>query len=130
MKYIAITIFLLLISICMQAQVEHNFEMEPSNTNCHELPEKFDSPTNAINAIEKSTFRFTQSIKISRYHSPKAAFFYSCDGKTGYMIVDLKDGSREVYTIIPQEVWDEFANTNDPIGYYSTHIEKNYENLQ
>lgn len=120
----------MVISSCIQAQVEHNFEMEPSNTNCHELPEKFDSPSQAMDAVEKSTFRFTQSIKISRYHSPKAAFYYSCDGKAGYMIVTLKDDSRKIYKSIPQEVWDQFANTNDPIGYYASNIEKKYESIQ
>ncbi|WP_202856793.1 KTSC domain-containing protein [Fulvivirga marina] len=128
MKYF-ITTILLATTISLQAQVEHNFEMEPSNTNCHELPEKFDSPSQAIDVIEKSTFRLTQSIKISRYYSPKAAFFYSCDGQTGYLIVDLKDDRRKIYQNIPQEVWDEFSNTNDPIGYYSTHIDKKYESL-
>lgn len=126
----AIVILCMVISSCIQAQVEHNFEMEPSNTNCHELPEKFDSPSQAMDAVEKSTFRFTQSIKISRYHSPKAAFYYSCDGKTGYMIVTLKDDSRKIYKSIPQEVWDQFANTNDPIGYYASNIEKKYESIQ
>ena len=129
MKY-AIVILCMVISTCIHAQVEHNFEMEPSNTNCHELPEKFNSPTQAIDAVEKSTFRFTQSIKISRYHSPKAAFYYSCDGKTGYLIVTLKGDSRKIYKNIPQEVWDQFSNTNDPIGYYASNIEKKYESIQ
>lgn len=123
-------ILIVSISTIARAQLEHNFEVEPSNTNCHELPEMFTSQSQAINSIENATFRTRQTIKISRYQSPRSAVFYSCDGKTGYMIVDINDKLREVYSNVPQEVWSQFINTNDPIGFYSANVKDKFKNIE
>lgn len=129
MKALIIVALIILPAISI-AQVKHNFEMEPSNTNCDDLPGQFDSADKAIKTVESSKFRFQQSVKISRYRSPRSAVYYSCDGKSGYLVVEESDSVRLIYSQIPEEVWDQFVNTNDPIYYYTKKIKSAYEPIQ
>lgn len=108
------------------AQVEHNFEMKPENTDCHELPQSFESAGEGIQFIRSATFRVQQSVKISRYHIPRSASFHSCDGKTGYLIAEETEGTYVLYSGIPQDVWQNFINSNDPIGFYEEEIKKKH----
>lgn len=103
-------------------QVEHNFEVAPSKTDCHKLPSGFASLEKAFETIEGSTFLLEESIKISRYHSPRAARFYSCDGHLGFLIVDVNDAKSIIYEAVSQGVWSQFINSADPIGFYEAEI--------
>lgn len=125
---------LLLLIVCWPlwtlAQVEHNFEMEPLKTDCHELPSHFESPEKAVEILESATFRLQESIKISRYRSPRAARFYSCDGNTGFLIVEETGEDQVVYVAVSQDIWSRFVNSNDPITYYESEIKNKYETIQ
>ncbi|ELR73061.1 hypothetical protein C900_00141 [Fulvivirga imtechensis AK7] len=125
---------LLLLIVCWPlwtiAQVEYNFEMEPSKTNCHELPVSFNSTEKAIETLKSTTFRLQESIKISRYRSPRAAQFYSCDGLTGFLMVEETEDILMVYRAVPQDAWSQFSNSTDPIGYYENNIKGKYATVE
>ena len=104
------------------AQVEHNFKKDPEKTNCHILKPPFDSNELGIELVEASTFRFVQKISISKYRIPNTVHFYSCDGKSGYIIAEESKDIKVLYTNVPKSTWDEFMNTDDPIGFYKNKI--------
>jgi len=114
----------LILSIDSVAQeVEHNFKKGPENTNCHNIDSEFESEEEGIQLIESSSFRFTQHIDISKYRVPNAIYFYSCDGKTGYLIAHESKEVKKLYHGITKDTWDRFIEDRDPIGFYKNKIQ-------
>lgn len=128
MKYLFIILSLTL-STFSYAQVKHNFEKEPENTNCHTLPTTFESTQEALKNIQATTFRLTETLKISKHLTPQAMKYLSCDGETGYLVVKETDDNILVYEKIPYEVWKGLMETKDPISDYKTKIKANYSTL-
>lgn len=116
--------FLLLIvtSVSALGQVEHNFRMDPQKTDCHLLPDSLLKMDSARFLIENATYRLKESITISRYYEPNSADYYSCDGKTGYLIVQESADHFKIFSKIPVDLWEAFTSTNDPIGFYKDKI--------
>lgn len=112
------------------AQVEHNFEMGPENTNCDKLPHSFKSAAAALVRIDSSTFRFRESIDLSRFRTPRSATYYSCDGKTGFLVVQETTDSRVIYSDIPKTVWENFINSDDPFDFYAHHVKAIYSTIE
>ncbi|QSE97386.1 hypothetical protein [Fulvivirga lutea] len=112
----------LALTLSLQAfgQVEHNFEMGPENTDCHEL-QLTGEFQNDISLIRKSTFRVHEEMKVSRYHIPSKVEYFSCDGAVGYLIATEKD-SLKVYSSIRKTLWDSLTNTPDPIQFYKDYF--------
>lgn len=127
MKYALLSLLFLLYTE-VSAQTEHNFEQEPQNTDCHQLPEKFDSAANAIELISKATHRYTETLKISRYRSPRKLEYYSCDGELGYVIAYIDDTEVKVFIGISADTWNTLINSDDPINSYQL-IEQNHESI-
>ena len=119
-------VFVLFFSLSLSpkvvAQVQHNFEKDPENTDCHLLKPPFESQEKGIESIESATFRFEQQMNISRYKIPNAAHFYSCDGTTGFLIVNESAEVKKLYIKVTKDIWDEFVASNDPIGFYQNKI--------
>ncbi|WP_350108703.1 hypothetical protein [Fulvivirga sp.] len=114
----------LLLSLSAQAfgQVEHNFEMSPENTDCHELTLTSVVKKN-IELIRNTTFRVKEEMKVSRYYVPTKIEYFSCDGVIGYMIAHEHD-SVKLYKEVRKTLWDSLTNTNDPINFY----QQNFKN--
>ena len=108
------------------AQVEHNYPMGPQKTNCDSLSAISSVFSEALHAIEISTWRFKQSIKLNRLNGILRAEYYSCDGQTGFLIV-LTSNKECIYKIVPVNLWNEFLKTNDPEKYIDEKISKNFE---
>lgn len=124
MKQIFILFFLLTgILNISTAQVEHNFKMAPEKTDCHKLVLS-EQDSIAIQQINNATFRITEEIRISRYHSPNKASFFSCDGLKGFIIVRENEDKTVFYSDIPKVVWDSLSSSSDPIGYYNMKFKK------
>ncbi|MTI22583.1 hypothetical protein E1176_16240 [Fulvivirga sp. RKSG066] len=110
------------------AQVEHNFEMTPSSTDCHEIKGmKNLSLDSAMHVITHSTFKTKQQIKISRYQSPRQLAYYSCDNIEGYIIAQEDDSTYSIYEKVPKSMWDSLLNASDPIGIYNSSMLKVYQ---
>ncbi|MEQ8476112.1 hypothetical protein [Fulvivirga sp.] len=127
-KYVSLFVLLLLGSITA-AQEVHNFKMDPEKTDCHQI-ELTDNLNENIQLIEQSTFRFMQSIKISRYHVPNNVAYYSCDGISGYLIAQENDSSL-LFRNVRKTLYDSLISSDDPIQFYANHIKtklkKQYE---
>ncbi len=107
-------------------QVEHNFKMDPENTDCHLIKNEDKTPEELISEITSRTFRYVQRISISRYRSPRSLYYYSCDGRSGYIIAVINDSESVLFTEIPRTTWDEMMETPDILEYYNQEFTKNH----
>lgn len=110
----------------LYAQVERNYKVGPQSTNCDSLNLNAIFIDEAISIIEQTTFRYQQQFKISRTYGVMNARFYSCDGKLGYLIMNV-DKKDFIYFDIPEPVWTDFISSADINGYYDDEIKGNYE---
>ena len=125
---LVIFIILFSASITCFAQVEHNFNMSPEETDCHQIPDlKPISPDSAISIILNASYRFQEAITISRYRSPRKLSYFSCDGSVGYMVAQEDDINFKLYSQMPKTIWDSLANSNDPISFYKSSAIKQYQ---
>ncbi len=62
-----------------------------AQTNCNKLPNTFKSYSQAITLVKSSKFKINESANTSKSTWVKSATYYSCDGKTGYLIILLKN---------------------------------------
>ncbi|MBL3656651.1 hypothetical protein [Fulvivirga sediminis] len=128
MKQIFIILLLFTTTISI-AQVQHNFEKGPENTNCHELPPEFANHNEAIKALTSTTFRLKETLSISKHLNPQALRYYSCDGKSGYLVAKETDSTYQVYPQIPYKLWQEFSESKDPVYFYKEKIKTQYSKL-
>jgi hypothetical protein len=127
MKSVYLIIFLSIFSLAgnLCAQVEHNYPYKSGYTNCDSLQTLSPDFTKAQHAIEISTWRFKQSLKLNRLYGIHRAQFYSCDGQTGFLIV-FSANKNCIYKIVPISVWNEFLKASDPEKYLEEVINKKY----
>ena len=118
MKVMVLALLVCLSSV-LSAQIEHNFEMGPSNTTCDSLILKRTDEITLIQQIRNTSFRYQEDLKISRYYVPKHVWFYSCDGATGYLIAKESEAVEKVYQEVSQKIWQQFVDTDDPISFYA-----------
>lgn len=113
---------------CAKAQVEHNFKMNPENTDCHQLPDNLHtlSIDSAVKLITSKKYRFTQEVTLSRYRSPRSLAFYSCDGTSGLMLAKETETKTAIYRALPKTVWDALINHSDPLEFYTNSTVKKY----
>jgi hypothetical protein len=125
--YILHIIFLFIIGIkTVNAQVEHNYPVGPQSTDCDSLDIALLSLDEAISKVENSKFRYQQQFKISRTYGVMSARYYSCNGKSGYLIM-VVDKKNLIYLEVPKSVWDALITSSDINAYYKSEIEENYE---
>lgn len=89
--------------------------------NCSTLPNNFISYNQAIRTIENTSFKVSESVNTSKSSWINNAHYYSCDGKTGFFIIELK---RKVYihTNMPISVWQGFKKAVSFGSYYDHNI--------
>ncbi len=93
-------------------EVEHNFLVGPQITTCDSLPEDFYNEDEAIYLVENATFRSNAKFRINRSHGVKGGWYYSCDNKTGFLII-LIDDQKHIFQFVPNETWDQLTKTTD-----------------
>jgi len=110
-------------------QVEHNYPVGPQNTNCDSLDIDALSFDEAVQLIERSTFRYQQQFKISRTYGIMNARYYSCNGEEGYLImrVDKKD---LLYFDVPKVKWETLISSADINGVYDSEIAGQYRAIE
>ncbi|MCA6075502.1 hypothetical protein [Fulvivirga sedimenti] len=125
---IRISLLMLLVLLGIQgfSQVEHNFKMDPENTDCHLIKNEDKTPDELISEITSRTFRYVQRINISRYRSPRSLYYYSCDGQSGYIIAVINESESVLFTDIQRTTWDEMLETRDILEYYNGQFLKNH----
>ncbi|MEJ2004543.1 MAG: hypothetical protein P8X57_06180 [Cyclobacteriaceae bacterium] len=117
MKYL-LFLSILMISFSVSAQVRHNFDMAPENTDCHLIKVEDKTATQLLQEIRQRSFRFSQKIRISRYRVPHQLEYFSCDGEKGFILAMMKDGQYDVYAQVPKSEWEALIDAKDILEYY------------
>lgn len=93
---------------------------------CKDLPDKFYSYSQAINAIQNAIFKTTGNLPFGKSSWITSANFYSCDGYTGYLVYSTDKGKEYVHEKVPLRVWTEFKNASSSGSYYVSNIKGRY----
>ncbi len=96
------------------AQVKHNFEMGPENTNCAVLDTLQIPEAQLAEKILSASFRVREELEISRYSSPRKLIYASCDGSNGFLLAYVNEKSIEVYRNLSMKRWAEIRDASDP----------------
>ncbi|MEO5991738.1 MAG: KTSC domain-containing protein [Ferruginibacter sp.] len=89
--------------------------------NCSTLPNKFSSYNQAITKVENSNFKVSESVNTSKSSWISNVHYYSCDGKTGFFIIELKRKTY-IHANMPISVWQGFKKAVSFGSYYDHHI--------
>lgn len=96
-----------------------------AQTNCIKLPSTFKSYSQATNIVKAAKFKIIETANTSKSTWVKSATYYSCDGKTGYLIIMLK--SKEyIHANLPYSIWKGFKNAASKGKYYDSNIRYKY----
>ena len=124
-KRMKITIASLLVSLSVifcicpgVSQVQHNFPMGPSKTSCDSTDISSVHRVDLADTIRKLMFRYVEEFRISRYKTPRHAWFHSCDGATGFLIAKESEDLEVIFDQVKKSDWDEFVKAKDPIASY------------
>ncbi len=118
---LAVLVFFLLNCVEAFSQDYHNKKVDPEKVDCHVLPDTFATMKDAVQALEGSTFRFTQQFKTGKPEGVMAAKFYSCDNETGYLALKV-DGKYVIYLHVPRKRWVELTQSDNLDEYYQKNL--------
>lgn len=93
---------------------------------CKDLPDKFDTYSQASNAIQNAAFKFTDNLPDGKSSWITSANYYSCDGYTGYLVYTTDNGKEYIHEKVPVRVWTEFKTASSSGSYYVHHIKGKY----
>jgi len=93
--------------------------------NCSTLPNKFSSYNQAISTVENSNFKIDESINTSKSGWILGAHYYSCDGKTGFFIIRLKQ-RKYIHAGMPVSIWQQFKKAKSFGSFYDHYIKGRY----
>jgi len=106
-----------LITNLYSQEVEHNYKVGPQQTTCDSITLDSYHLEEAIEKLRSTKFRFQQNFKLTRKQGFKGGEYYSCDNKTGFLIIK-QDDLQILYENVKRKVWDELISSSDPEGYY------------
>ena len=111
--YLYWTIILISISLsCSGQEVEHNYLVGPQYTTCDSLQDEFNNEEEALFLVENATYRSTSQFKINRAKGVRGAWYYSCDNKTGFLIL-LIDNNKHLFQYVSNKIWEQLTQTTD-----------------
>lgn len=102
-------------------EVEHNYPVGPSNTNCDSLRLEGLSSDEALEKITGTSFRFHQKFNYSRLSGVQAGQYFSCDGKSGFLLITV-ERKKSLYSQVPREIWNNLISSGDPDSFYQEKI--------
>lgn len=92
---------------------------------CDQLPQHFLTYDDAVTKIKSANFKIQEDANTSKSSWIKAASFYSCDGNSGYFIIETA-GKEYLYAEMPYSIWTEFKNAQSFGNYYNRNIKNRY----
>ena len=113
MKVLIVLVFSLIVGSC-----------RPQS--CKNLPVTFTSYSEAIGAVKNATFKVKESAGTFQSSWITSAFFYSCDGETGYFIFSTVQGHTYIHKDLPLSLWRDFKSASSKGGYYNRYIKGRY----
>lgn len=92
---------------------------------CKDLPAKFSSYKEAITEVKSANFIISENINTSKSTWIKDASFYSCDSKTGFLILMIRS-TKYIHQNVPISVWENFKEADSFGRYYNSNIKGRY----
>ena len=92
---------------------------------CTKLPNIFSNYQQACTLVKSSVFRLHENVDTSNSSWIRAANYYSCDSKTGFLIIKA-DQTEYIHQNVPINVWYAFKNASSFGSYYSSNIKGRY----
>ena len=114
--------FLLTVMIISVCTVSFNCNSQ----SCKTIPSHFKSYEEAIATVKKLHFTVDEDVNTSRSTFIQAAHYYSCDGKTGYFIIKIKD-FEYIHENMPIAVWKGFKGSSSFGTFYNLNIRNKYQ---
>lgn len=96
-----------------------------AQTNCITLPNSFKSYEIAVRDVEEAKFSFIDKANTSKSSWITTAKYYSCDGKTGYLIISLKNRTY-IHQDLPMQIWRKFKAASSFGSFYNENIKHRY----
>lgn len=97
-----------------------------TKSKCNKLPSSFVSYPDAQKKIENETFLIHETTNTFRSSWIRDLHFYSCDGKTGFILLKAK-GKVYIHQNVPIAIWNNLKGANSLGSYYSSYIRNKYE---
>jgi hypothetical protein len=113
----AVSIFFLLVII--------NISLLACPDNCAVSSTSWKSEKEAIDALEKADFLFSESFNNESESWLLSASFYSCDGQNGYLVIHSQKKDF-IHSSVPLVVWQDLKNANSKGGFYNFYIRDKY----
>ena len=95
-------------------------------TDCSELSGTYSSFKEARKDIAKADFAVKKMQSTPESSWIKRIEYYSCDGKSGYLIIYTTRAEEYIHANVPIKVWDEFSTSGSKGSYYNSHIINRY----
>ena len=92
---------------------------------CAQLPNNFSSYDQAIHLVRSSSFKISETVNTSRSSWVRGAEYYSCDGYTGYFIIETSNRIY-IHANMPISVWRQFKNARSFGSFYDYDIKGRY----
>jgi hypothetical protein len=92
---------------------------------CEQLSQKFETYNSAVEIIKSTDFKIEESVNTFKSTWIKHASYYSCDGQTGFFILETSQ-KEYLYADLPYEVWKEFKSADSFGSFYNTNIRYKY----
>lgn len=104
-------------SLCVAQDIKHNYTVGPQTVTCDSLKLNESSLDISIESIRRTKFRFDQTFKLTRKSGLQRGEYYSCDNKSGFLIIKYND-SENLYQKVEKVIWNKLTSSADPEGYY------------
>lgn len=112
----------------MGQEVEHNYKVGPQSVTCDSLQLPENDITAALELVKSASFRDVRQFKLTRKQGLQSGHYFSCNGKTGYLIIKY-DNNEELFLNISKETWNTITTNTDPEGLYleNRHLWEKYK---
>ncbi len=97
-----------------------------SHKSCEELPASFPNYENAMQQIKVAEFKINETIDTRRSSWIRGLSYFSCDGKSGFMIMKT-DSKSYIHQNVPIDIWNEVKNAESFGSYYNDKIKHLYQ---
>jgi len=96
-----------------------------SQRNCKDLPAKFSTYSQALYEVRNAKFSYSDQLNTSGSSFITGARYFSCDGKSGYLIIGLNNKDY-IHQGLPKQIWLSFKKAESLGSFYSKNIRYRY----
>jgi len=115
----------LIICLCISScKGGHPETSHVSVDDCNSLG-NFKTYDEAISKVKSTDFKISESVATDKSSWIRGASYYSCDGQTGYLIIET-DNRSYIHSGVPVSVWKEFKDAESFGSHYDHNIKGRY----